>query len=719
MIYLFIVGFVSTLGQVVLLRELSVSFYGVELIYSLALGIWMLWIAAGTAISWRDAKFSVASMNLLFVLTALLIPAEIAFIRAIRSIFSLVPGAYLPFEKQVLAMSLSLLPICLLLGLMFQRAARAYMERGKSLALAYAIESVGGIAGGMCATLLLAFELNSFQIALFCSLCPLALALIRREPELSRPIRGVLLASFGLLLALAWKSPAIDSFMTQWTHPDLLVTKDSPYGRLTITSMGGQVAIFENDALSFETEGTGAEELVHLAALHHSGPVRVLIAGGGLEGLLREVVKYKPSQVDYVELNPVLMKFAVPALPAELREPLNAPGVRVIIEDPRRFLAQSASYDLILVGMPEPSSGQANRFYTAEFFQQCSQRLNPNGVLAFSLQSSENFWTPQLTSRMVSIYRAAKAAFPDVIVLPGSINVVICAQEKLSRDAASLANRFAASGIRARLISPAYVQYVYGNDRFAELSRVLESGTTPANTDDRPICYQYTAMLWLSKFFPAFSSWDFWSKINRDGGSIAPGWVLVLVLPALLLLCRRKDPLRRALLMGLAGFIGMVLEISLILIYQVNRGILYQDLGLLLMSFMGGLSLGALSLDPGVRPPEDRRKTSRTRALALFAGLALVSVLMTLRVSWHPGTSLVVTSILLLAVGSLVGGIFAHASAGGAHDQGRLIRPLYAADLIGGCLGSLTASLVLIPIAGLGATALLMIPLILSALVLL
>ena len=46
---LFIIGFLSILGQVVLLRELNVAFYGSELIYTLALGFWLLWTATGAA----------------------------------------------------------------------------------------------------------------------------------------------------------------------------------------------------------------------------------------------------------------------------------------------------------------------------------------------------------------------------------------------------------------------------------------------------------------------------------------------------------------------------------------------------------------------------------------------------------------------------------------------------------------------------------------------
>ncbi len=47
--------------------------------------------------------------------------------------------------------------------------------------------------------------------------------------------------------------------------------------------------------------------------------------------------------------------------------------------DPRRFLREiGARYDLILIGMPEPSSGQANRFYTREFFRRV-RRTARNG----------------------------------------------------------------------------------------------------------------------------------------------------------------------------------------------------------------------------------------------------------------------------------------------------------------------------------------------------
>ena len=44
---LLLIGFLTLLAQVTLLRELNVAFYGSELIYLLALGIWLLWTACG------------------------------------------------------------------------------------------------------------------------------------------------------------------------------------------------------------------------------------------------------------------------------------------------------------------------------------------------------------------------------------------------------------------------------------------------------------------------------------------------------------------------------------------------------------------------------------------------------------------------------------------------------------------------------------------------
>ncbi len=706
MIHLFLIGLISILGQVVLLREMAVAFYGIELIYSLALGIWLLWTALGATISRRKLEPSALGVGLLFLAFAVLLPLDIAFIRSIRLVFAGVPGAYLPFHSQMIALSISLLPVGLLLGWLFQWAAKRYMSGGRSLATAYAIESLGGLAGGILATLFLRYGTQNFATGLMCALASLVAVFLLERSE-RRAWLTVLASISAVTLLLSWRqAPILDRWMSAWTHPNLLETSDSPYGRITLAGSGGQVALFENDALSFTTEGTEAEELANLAAVQHPRPDRVLILGGGIEGTVAEVLKHSPQIVDYVELNPVVLRSARLHLPQEFRQPLDAHNVHLTFADPRRFLTTRKSYDLIIAGLPEPASGQNNRFYTVEFFEQCSNRLAAGGILAFRLKSSENLWTPQLTRRTVSIYKAVKSVFPDVVVLPGSANIFIASRDPLTTDYSILADRLRERRVQAKLVSPAYIRYLYTNDRFAEIAKILASGDAPANTDARPICYQYTLMIWLSKFFPSLAIPDLASLLHPTRTQ-SVGWaVLVLGFLALVYLLGRRLSISRVLLVGFAGFIGMVLETLLLLHYQVKRGILYQDVGILLRSFMAGLALGAVAIQRWFSS-----HSGRWRAAALPAGFAALAATTGLYVNFEPGAGLSVTSGLLALAGFLVAGMFAQASLLNVADQREAVTPLYAADLAGGCLGSLAASLLLVPVTGLFAAALAMVPL--------
>ncbi len=709
MAYLVVVGLVSILGQVVLLRELNVAFYGVELIYSLALGAWLLYTAAGTWITRKSLSPAAARINLLLGLFALLLPLDVAFIRGIRILFSAVPGAYLPFQTQILAMLLSLLPVGLIVGLLFQWAASRFLAGGRSLALAYALESVGGMAGGLCATLFLRFGIQNFRIALICSLISLAPALLISHPTRRRLARFLWSLPAVCLVWCFWRAQALDRAMTSWTHPNLVDTRDSPYSRVTVSRLGGQVSVFENDALSFETEGTEAEEFAHLVALQHAHPARALILGGGAEGLVREVLKHRPERIDYVELNPVYLNVVDSELPAPFRASLHAPNVRILVGDPRKILGNLEKYDLILVGMPEPASGEANRFYTREFYRQCRDRLNPAGVMGFRLRSAENYWHPQLTQRMVSIQRAAQSLFRDVLVLPGSTNIVVCSTELLSRDPAVAAERLNQRLIVTRLVSAAYIRYLYRNDRFTQIADTLERGSAPMNTDARPICYQYTAMLWLSKFFPSMARLDF-SEIAARGARLSlQEWLVLGAAFILFSLSRRRHGLRRVMLMGMAGLLGMVVEILLILHYQVKNGILFQDLGILLMSFMAGLAAGATALDLWGRSRKNKT-LFRIAALGFILSFSALSAWMAYRFAVGHGLGLLETALLLAGAGFLVAGVFACASLQAESDARNLIAPLYSADLIGSCIGSLTGTLFLIPIFGLATTSAWIIP---------
>ena len=716
---LFIIGFISILGQIVLLRELAVVFYGIELIYLLALGFWLLWTGLGALIGRGRGLPSISRIRLLLILYGFLLPLDLVFIRGIRLIFGGVPGAFLSFPMQMAAMLIALLPIGLLLGALFGWTARRYVASGGTLAKAYAIESAGGVVGGVASTLFLIVGLQNLQMGFICGLTSIII-LPFSVMQTAKILRLTSILIILIYAVLFWQSLDIDEATTRWNHPNLVISKDSPYGRITLTEVKGQIALFENDALAYETEGITAERFVHLTAIQHANPERVLVLGGGIEGTIHELLKHSPSELDYVELNKKEFNLTVSKLPDDIRTSFLKDGVNIIFMDPRRFLAETVmSYDLILIGMPEPGSGQTNRFYTREFYALCAERLNVGGIIGLRLRSAENFWTPLLIRRTASIYRAIKSAFNDVVILPGTTNIVIASDRILVRSPEILSERFELRGIKARLVNSKYIHYLYTNDRFLQIVEKLEIESAPMNSDTRPVCYQYAIALWLSKFYQPFASLKLPEFNVDDLKSVSYKWLILVIIPLSFLFLRLRRRTLRIVLVGIAGFIGMVIESVMILYYQTRCGVLYQDIGLLVTAFMAGLASGAWIIGYLVRGNVMPRRLVRWLAACMLIGYALLNGFLAFQMSSSGAVSLVGNSILLFITGSLTAGIFAHAGIYRVLNQQHVVAPLYASDLVGACLGALIGSLLLIPAGGLSVTAILMVYLSICAFLLL
>ena len=682
-----------------LLRELVVAFFGSELIVLVGLSLLLLGTALG-ALAARAPAARGGGLAGPFLLFAALLPTLLVLVRGLRPLARATPGADLPFAHQLAAAGLLLVPLGALGGALFRRAAGGYVARGHTLATAYGVESAGGLAGGLAATLLLALGAPNLAAGLLAALLACAAALLPAPapppPRALRRLVPPLVLALALACGLAAVRP-LDRALTAWSHPALRFTRDTPYGRATVTGDQGQVALFENGALAWESEGTSAEELVHVAALASPAPRAVLVLGGALEGLPAEVLRHAPARVDVVELDRALVAGVLPLVPAATRAALAHPALRLTFADPRRFLDRPARYDLVLIALGEPVSGQANRYYTREFFAACARRMAPEGVLALRLAGAENLWTPALARRTASIQRALAAVFASVVVLPGSTQLLLASPAPLARDPELLGARLAARGVAVRLVTPAYLRYLFTNERVGEFAARLAATAAPENRDARPICYQYTLVLWLARYFPVVGLLE----LPRPG----PAALAVAVALALLvgLAARRREGWRRALLVAAAGFVGMVIEGVLILAYQVRQGVLFQDLGLLLALFMAGLAAGALAAGRCLRG-----RASRRAGAAVVLATAAVCAAAGALVGTGAGSGLAASGLMLAAAGATTGALFAFASLARVTDPAAVVAPLYAADLAGGSLGSLAGSLFLLPVLGLPATALLL-----------
>jgi len=689
---LFAIGLVSILGQVVILRELNVAFFGIELVYILAIGSWLLGTTAGAMSFAQRLRPPRIGVKALLLAAALLVPAEVVFLRGHRLLFGGVAGAYLSYGYQLAALLLATFPVGLVLGLLFQWAAKRYCGLTGSLGRAYAIESLGGLAGGVVSFLALTFSVSNFAAALICGLAAAAAAgFVRRT-------RGALLATVPVLCLLAlglWFSPLLDHRLTALNHPSLVSSLDTPYGRITVCREGGQVTVFKDDVYIYESEETAAEELVHLAALQVAEPARILVIGGGVFGLVREAARYHPQALDSFEIDGRMAQFIRGFLVSdEASEPVTV-RPNVMTGDPRQLFRQSGRYDLIIVGIPDPDSGQDNRFFTREFFHLAREHLTQHGVLAFRLGSTPNVFTQARLARDGSIGRALANVFPHTVALPASATILLGGLQPVDRNPSQLETRWRSRNLETRLVSAPYINYLFSGDRFPELNRQLfEAGVTP-NRDLVPVCFRYSTWIWLSMIFPSLTN-----RVPSGPGTTAWAVLGLIALAATGLawrLARGARRLKATLFMTLAAAAGMLLETLLLLHYETRHGVLYRDLGLLLMMFMIGLAIGAGGLSSWLRK---QPKVSRRWGIALSAGLLLLSLAYFLSLRMAAGASLGWVALQLLGAGLVVSGVFTYCSRMGAQDERSVVSPLYAADLLGGFAATLIGSLLLLPFLG-------------------
>ena len=586
-----VIGFTATIGQVVLMRELVATFYGNELVFGLILATWLLWGAAGSAGLGRLAEgrqWGIGAFVAGLALAALFLPTQIALTRAMRILLDITPGALVSFGSMAWSIFLILAPLCLLLGWQFTLGSRLLAGRGGTVGRAYVCEGWGAAMGGALFSFLLVRCLNPFQIALGLGAVNLAVGW-----WLLRPVHRqgwVFVAGMAALLLtfLAWPlGRTLHQATLAWQWEDALLVRDTIYGRLTVVGRDGQRVFFENGLLMFETQSTFPEEVVHFPLLEHPAPQSVLLIGGGAGGDLREILRHPVREVHYVELDPAVIEAARRYLPPEDSVVLDDPRVTLAYTDGRLYVKEvRRRFDVVIVDLPEPSTGQLNRFYTQEFFAEVKAILKEGGIFSFGLPSAENYLNPELRHLGGNVYQTLSPLFSQIIVLPGDYNHFIASDAPLTTDHTLLAERLAGRGLETRWVSAPYLKYIFTTDRFPKIRQDLESEESARlNRDLEPICYYYDMALWLSQFYSGLSG--FFHQVSL----LNLGWVVVpLVLAVIVFRWKRGGAVPAVI--AFTGFAEMTLEMVVLLAFQALHGYVYHEVSLVVAAFMVGAALG-------------------------------------------------------------------------------------------------------------------------------
>jgi spermidine synthase len=697
-------GLTAIMGQVLLMRELAAVFYGNELVYGLALAVWMLWVAAGARLGGQLRSRSLFGAGL--YLAAAVLPAQIAFVRGVRPLTGITPGAFVGLDTVLWATVIALAPLCILSGALFGLGARLLAAEGGTVGRAYLYESLGSMIGGALFSFLLVSLLNPFQVAILVIGVDLAVAgwfqlgptHLRRH--LSRgvlPLAALVAATVALSLPLG---EALHRRTLDWSWSHRVLAADTRYGRLIVTALDGQRAFFQDGRLLFETQSAFPEEVAHLPLLAHPDPRRVLLIGGGVDGTLREILRHPVGSVRYVELDPLVITAAREYLPPADAAVLDDPRVGVVLGDGRRLVKESRdSFDVVILSLPEPATGQLNRFYTREFFQEVKARLAPGGLLSLGLPSAENYWSPELTRRNASVYRTLGEVFAIVAVTPGEVNFFLASDEGLDLTPAVLSARLEERKIETRWLTADYLAYTLAGGRYAQVQAQLEGESgVQINRDLVPVCYYYDMVLWLSRFYGRLRGFF------ESDSPVRLGWLLPLIAAGVLLLRGRREWAVPSIV-AISGFSEMTLQVVVLLAFQSLHGYVYHQLGLVIAAFMGGLAVGAWAADRIARTWFVSRP--RFSLILLQLVLALYAVTVPFLLHRSPRLATLTFALLALVSGALGGAIFALAAgqaqaAGGA--PGQVAGHLYAADLIGGCVGAVAAAGLLVPVLGIPQT---------------
>lgn len=732
-----VLGFSALTVQVLLLRELLVVWRGNEMSCGVALSLWLAFTACGSLASARLSKRPRSggpgfAAGMLLLSAAALISVVTA--RGAAAIFGAAPGESATLTQLGAASALALAPFTVVSGWMFTyavaEASRSGARGPRSVADVYVTEAVGAAVAGLLLNFFLLGTLEPLRVASIAALAGAAVSLWmtaaererrgERRSSRSAPGRRALTATAACALipvAAVLVSPvgaAIDdaTVALRWRPLGYSGRTESVYGRIITTSSGTQKSIFQNGVLVASVpDRMAAEEAVHLTLLQHPSPRSVLLLGGGLGGALAEILKHPGvGAVDYVELDPELVAAAEQVSGGRLAAGIDDPRVALHHTDARLFVKRPPrDYDAVIVAAPDPVSAQLNRFYTAEFFEELSSLLSPDGVVGIAVSSSENYVSREQATLLACLRSTLSSVFSRVVALPGDpCHFVASDGPHPTRDASLLAGRVESRGLDVLHVRDYYLRDRLSPLRAAALDAAMDREVSHVNTDLHPLCYFYGIVVWNRR------TEDSPVRLLSAGESFGPAAVAAVALllatvfsaPAV---ARRCAPaaFRRSVVLSIVvvGATEISMEIAAIMAFQSLYGYVYQKLALIVAAFMAGLALGGRLGVAAARRGAGARTFVVLQAAITCVPPALAAALSALA-GLEPELATLGASLvpLLVVCSAVLAGMQFPLAAGLLTRDGRPAAVagggLYGADLAGSAIGATLTAVLLVPVVG-------------------
>jgi len=682
MLIFFILGLVSSIFQLVVLREFTFSIAKNEFAFLAGAGIWLIFCSLGSLASKKTNYFL---FRFLPVIWALVFCFSVSLIHLVKLLSGL---SYYETSSLGFALYWGLVlvgSVSFLNGFSFSLFSRRYLSKydylPKTFANFFIYEAAGFFAGGVIFTFFLSGYRNPFLFT-FLSL----LLFLTTDLKIAKKV-------LPLLLAITISGVSVLSFRiileAEFKGAEILKDIGSAYGPVILAKKYGVESLYVNGSLTSSSEDLAwNEQFIHTSLSAAKGIKNVLFVGSDYGGQVGEILKYDIASLDWLDINPALL-----SLNREKLIKNNDSRLAFFIDDPRLYIQNTGKkYDFIIMNMPPPSNLVFNRYFSVEFFELVKKRLTIEGSFSFHIPAKRDILSPRILKFDSCILNTLDKVFQNKLLVPLDSMIVIANNRKpgLNED---LVDNFIHTGIATDYFTRYHLKDSLDSSRSIYLENMLDK-QIGVNSDFYPRGFLYYLLLDQAKFYP-----NIIVNIQQTKVKIIGIFIVIVILGAFL---SRLGKGRRAILeASFIGFVSIGLNSIIFILFQLQSGAFFQKAGVLFGLFMLGLGVASWWLNLQIKMFREEGQQLVYFYLAwavlvfsLFFGMLFFKDIFNYRFVFY-GYSFVSGALTGIAYP-----LFTRLALNRNFKPKNIAVSVYAADLGGAFLGTITFSIFLIPFFG-------------------
>lgn len=626
-------GGIAINTQTIFIREFLVIFYGNELTIGVIFFIWFIGIVIG---AWLSGNYIhklgegllIGLYSFLLAIMSLVSVVSVFMIRISRGIFYVNIGEHVSFEKMILIIFITVVPFSFLVGFIFPLAANSWMklsqiiskkdkdvnDDAEKIGRIYLYESLGSMIAGCLLAYLLYLSISNDKIVILVgilnSIITFLVYLVSCVGKRVFEVKFIIVAIICLILMLAYLSSKYSELSNyaiklRWQSivgdAELIKSVDTKYQNIALGMKDSLYMIYSNGKylVSLPDEYSGAIT-AHIIMNQNPRIKEVLIIGFGAENVIKEMLEYDIDRLDYVVFEKEYIRYIKDYLFSEYKQLFKDKRLNIITNDGRYYINTTKNkYGLVVINEADPSNANINRYYTVDFYHKVRRCMKADGILIAFASSSINYFSEEGYEYTNSVYHTLKKVFKEVFITPGERAIFIAtdAEGVATLDGDLLGKRYQQKNINSKYFTKYHFKYLLEPNRVMFIKKVMDgSKLLNLNTDSKPSTFFLNLVLWEKYSSPRFS------YLLKSVRGIKFSFLILLLVIYFILrvvfgyLVRDSRRLKRydvLVMIFIIGFIGISMDLLVLLMLQSLYGYIYRLVSLFIALFMGGITIGS------------------------------------------------------------------------------------------------------------------------------